>query len=164
MILIKHRKGSNWPQKWVVAYCCLAFYFFKLRKGISSGFRKWDPDIEVSTGVNRWSSNYTMPGKEQYDWRKVFGSRSGLNTPTNLEEIAVYRCLGFGEFEAGRYVRVMADHFIDGDIKKRSGRGDLIFKETIKLSYWIPAFPWAGGDPIVNQDNYVIGMGLRYIG
>lgn len=97
-----------------------------------------------------------MGGSENiHDWKKLFGTKSGIDTKTNNEEIAVYRTYPMtsktgdiaGIVETGKYIRNGNDFKVfDKESKYIYQEGETEMEVEIEMKHWLPVSPWAGGN------------------
>jgi hypothetical protein len=106
-------------------------------------------------------SNYYNSKDLENDWLKSFGTKNGVKTSTNREEIAAYRKVSTGNlftFETCKYV-----NFPDKPTRFINNKRGFISRQVITLKYWIPVGSWAGGTyPTDNTFSYELKV--RYIG
>lgn len=94
--------------------------------------------------------------ENQHDWRKVFGSKSGVKTITNNEEIVVNRFTPaqpnhhgiLGYVETALYHRSPNAGFHVSNVQKSTlfKGGRIQHKTPVQLQFALPVTPWAGGN------------------
>lgn len=86
-----------------------------------------------------------MGNANQFDWRKLYGTKSGWKTATNKELILAYRYIpALDYFEVGFYYRLPNLGFEVFDIVEME-IGETRYFEVPLRNFW-PVAPWAGGD------------------
>ena len=168
-MIIKHKKNSFQEQfgaglKLSLLYFWHGFLRLNRIKKKASVRTIWDEDSIYSMGK-------TLDGEDnrnQEDWRKIWGSKSGIDHKTNYEEIVAYRLFtpeyrgglfcnkkgALAKVEVCKYTRYGDGKFHDLD--KQEG---YIYKDKsvtlsteIELKHWIPVTAYAGGDEKPHTD------------
>lgn len=151
---IDFKKDSKLAPWHVIVRQIILFYWLKLR-GIRYDFR---PYVAVETEMHPVLTKYTT--KDQPDYLKGFGSKSGLNKDTNYEEIAAFRILNYPE--TCRYIRKPKKKTCKTLFFTEKKRG-LKTTQYIELAYWLPAWSHAGGTYPPHND-FSVWIRIKYIG
>lgn len=113
-----------------------------------------------------YDKDFIYKAIDQDDWRKIYGSKSGVNTETNNEEIVVNRCIfknGKAYVEQGRYIRrkKLGFHLENIVRKEIPEKGSVNITTDIKVKHLLPAFSYAGGDKM-NTSNYKYKIKMNF--
>ena len=142
-MLINHRVGSNDPGEWTKLKQRLLKTYFQLLSLFVNGHMS--PMVRVRMVFRK---EYFMPGQDQADWRKAFGTKDGVNTDTNDEAIAVYRYVG-NRWETGHYERQEGERKVVTQRQYAYQDYTGSAKEAVvylRLAHAFTAYSYAGGD------------------
>lgn len=156
ILIVKHKAGSFQEQKSVQLRLTLRFIVDKLLYLL---FKK---KVRVKVYFDE-KSVYNMGNTNQLDWRKIYGTKSGITTFTNNESILVYRCISPLEktFQVARYIRTANKGFeVENVQTQKLTDKEIMFEEYVELKQWLPVTPWAGGDEM-NKSNYEYKIKLK---
>ena len=135
---IKFKANRFQPKNWLGIYLWYVpkFYYAKAR-----GKR-----LKI-TVLFDWNMLYdAVDAREQFDWLKLFGSKSGVRTNTNKELINAYRTFPlFGEVDFCDYHRLNERHWQEPEITYWAEGGRLKHTNIIEPKYALPVTVWAGG-------------------
>lgn len=81
----------------------------------------------------------------EYDWLKICGWKSGIDTHINREQMAVYRRNKFGQVETAIYNRYPGGKFEVSNVVTHILCPDIVMVVKRPKGCWIPCTPWAGG-------------------
>jgi hypothetical protein len=153
---IKHKAGSFQEQWYLNILSVFEHIFYRTM------WLLFNCKVKV---IGIYNFDFIHTPDSENDWRKIWGSKSGIKTKTNYEEIAVNRIIEVGNkwfVEQAKYIRTL-DKFkaVDIDSGKIVPFGDAVVLETIiEPKYKLYVSAYAGGDEI-NIDNYSYRRKLR---
>jgi len=154
---IKHKAGRKRSSYFITLRLWSIVWLYKLR-GFKYGFK---PKVQVEFRFDLIDSNYHNQRDLENDWLKGFGTKNGINTDTNKEEIAAYRKLSTGNlftFETCKYV-----NFPDKSTRIVNTKRGFISRQVITLKHWIAVGSYAGGT-YPPDNTFTYQLKVRYIG
>lgn len=160
---IVHRPGTQNNQWYVDALLFAQFPIDRLAYALGA-------EHEITCTYD-WNSLYLLEHhlQDQADWRKIWGSKSGVDTKTNLEEIVAYTITYEGNrafvsqclYSRTEESRKTGTFVVTNVVKKEIPReGSVTITTGCKARYMLPVTPWAGGDKM-NDDRYSFNMKKR---